>query len=297
MTAPRGASGERSVPAWRADLALAAICLIWGSTFILVKQAIADIPVLFFLWLRFVIAAAVLWIFAAARKDRPPVRGSLRGGLLAGTFLFTGYVFQTFGLSYTTAAKAGFITGLYIPLVPVFGALIYRKAPRMSEALGVAAAFAGMALMTVAPGALRISRGDLLVACCAVAYAFHILVLAKYSKTADVAWLAALQITVAAALGALTFWWAGPVEVRWTAPVWIALGVTSLFATALAFAAQTWAQKHTTATRTALILSLEPVFAWLTSYLFAGEVLTARATAGAVLILAGILIVELKPFR
>jgi drug/metabolite transporter (DMT)-like permease len=281
----------------RADLVLVVVCLVWGATFIIVKQAVADISVLLFLTLRFSIAALLLALLFGMRKRRAPLRESLRGGITAGIFLFIGYVVQTFGLRSTTAAKTGFITGLYIPLVPILGALFYRKRPRLSEALGIGLAFAGTALMTVQKDILSIGRGDLLVACSTVAYAIHILVLARYSKTADVGWLAVIQIATAAVLGWLTFWWAAPVEVHWTRAVWTGLAVTSVLATAFAFSALTWAQKYTTATRTALILSLEPVFAWLASYVAAGEVLTGRGVAGAALILVGILLAELKPFR
>lgn len=284
-------------PTWRADLCLAAVCLIWGSTFIIVKQAVADISILLFLTVRFSIAAVLLALMFGLRKDRPPLRRSLRGGILAGMLLFSGYVLQTFGLRYTSASKTGILTGLYIPLVPLIGALVYRKAPRLAETLGIVIAFGGMALLTVQSDVLSISRGDLLVACGAVAYACHILVLSRFTKTGDVGWIAAIQVATAALLGWLTFWWAEPVTVRWTATVWLALGVTSVLATAFAFSALTWAQKHTTATHTALILSLEPVFAWLASYLAAGEVLGERGVAGAGLILAGIVMAELKPFR
>lgn len=281
----------------QADLVLVVVCLIWGSTFIVVKRALADISILLFLTLRFSIAALLLALLFGGRKNRALLRESLRGGITAGVFLFTGYVVQTFGLRYTSAAKTGFITGLYIPLVPILGALLYRKRPRLSETLGIVLAFSGTALMTIQKDILSIGRGDILVACSTVAYALHILVLARYTKTGDVGWLAVVQIATGAMLGWLTFWWAAPVEVRWTGAVWVALAVTSVFATAFAFSALTWAQKYTTATRTALILSLEPVFAWLASYLAAGEVLTRRGVAGAALILLGILLAELKPFR
>jgi drug/metabolite transporter (DMT)-like permease len=289
-------SGSQRPPAWRADLALVAVCAVWGVTFILVKQAVADISVLLFLTIRFTLATALLALLFGFRKNRPPLRPSLRGGIMAGCFLFTGYVLQTFGLRHTTASKTGFITGLYIPLVPLLGALVYRKAPQVSEAIGIVFAFAGMALLTIQGDILSIGKGDILVACAAVSYAFHILVLARYSKTADVGWIAITQIATAATLGWLTFWWAEPVAVQWTRSVVLALGVTSVLATAFAFWALTWAQKYTTAARTALILSLEPVFAWLASYIAAGEVLNGRSFAGAALILAGIVFAELKPF-
>ena len=284
-------------PAWRADLALAAVSFVWGATFIMVKEAVADMPVLLFLTVRFSFAALLLAAIFGLRKDRPRIGPSVRGGVIAGTLLFTGYVFQTFGLRETTASKTGFITGFYIPLVPIFGALIYRKKPGISEIAGVVLAFIGTALMSVQGDLLSIGRGDMLVGCAAVVYAIHIVVLGHFSKIADVAWLAVIQIATAAVCGGLTFWWADPGPIHWTSAVWVALAVTSVFATAFAFTTQTWAQKHTTATRAALIFSLEPVFAWLTSYLAVGELLTPRAVAGAALILAGILVAELKPLR
>jgi drug/metabolite transporter (DMT)-like permease len=105
------------------------------------------------------------------------------------------------------------------------------------------------------------------------------------------------QIATGMGVGAGTFWWAEPARVEWTANVWVALVVTSLLATALAFSVQTWAQRWSSPTRTALIFSMEPVFAWATSYVLAGEVLSRRGTLGAVLILSGILLVEFKPVR
>src|ERR1700692_1683008 len=191
-------TAARRPPAWRADLALVAVCLVWGTTFIIVKETVADMPVLLFLTIRFSIAAVLLAVIFGLRKDRPPLRPSLRGGVLAGTLLFSGYALQTFGLRYTTASKAGFITGLYVPLVPVLGALVYRKAPHAWEVLGVIFAFTGMALTTIQKDILSIGRGDLLVAVAAVVWAFHILVLSRFTKIADVGWLAVIQVATAA---------------------------------------------------------------------------------------------------
>ena len=285
---------------WRVDFALVAVALIWGATFVLVKQALADISTLLFLTLRFSFAfvALALLFWKRARIDlgqRHNFWPSVGGGAIAGFCLFSGYVLQTFGLKYTTAAKAGFITGLYIPLVPLFGAVAYKKMPQVAELLGVATAFAGMALMTVQGDVLTIGLGDLLVMGCAVAYAFHILVLGHFAVRASTAVLTVTQIATSALLGGCTFWWAEPAKVRWSSDVWLALGVTSLLATALAFSVQTWAQQYSSPTRTALIFSTEPVFAWATSYLVLREGLSGRGIVGALLILAGILLVELKP--
>jgi drug/metabolite transporter (DMT)-like permease len=287
---------------WRVDAALVAVALIWGATFVLVKQALDHISTLLFLTIRFGIAAVALSLLfgkniRAGLQHRNKLWPSVGGGAIAGLCLFSGYVLQTFGLKYTTAAKAGFITGLYIPLVPLFGAIAYRRRPRLIEVLGVGCAFAGMALMTLQGDVLSIGLGDFLVMCCAVAYAFHILVLGHFAVRACTPVLTLTQIATSAMLGAATFWWAEPVRVRWTADVWLALAVTGLLATALAFAIQTWAQQYSSPTRTALIFSTEPVFAWATSYVLLREGLSGRGIAGALLILAGILLVELKPPR
>jgi len=292
----RETSGQKP-PGWTVDLSLIAVALIWGTTFVLVKQALAGVSTLLFLTLRFAIATLALAFIFRKEFREPNVRRAVRGGLIAGCFLFSGYVLQTFGLKYTSASKTGFLTGLYIPLVPLFSSLIYKKIPRMSELMGVLAAFTGMALMTIQKSFLDIGLGDLLVALCAVAYAFHILVLGRFAGSANLGVLTVVQIATAAALSASTFWWAEPVHIQWSAGLWIVLLVTGLLATALAFAVQTWAQRYSSPTRTALIFSMEPVFAWATSYLFAGEVLSKRAAVGGVLILAGILMVELKPAR
>ena len=282
---------------WLVDLSLVCVCLIWGATFILVKRALADISTLLFLTLRFTAAAVVLALIFRKQFRAPNLRSSLRAGMLAGLCLFSGYVLQTFGLKYTSASKTGFITGLYIPLVPLFSGLVYKKIPQIQELGGVVLAFAGMALMTIQSDLADINMGDLLVAGCAVVYAFHILLLGRFAGSSNLGVLIVAQIATGMAVGAGTFWWAEPIRLQWTANVWIALVVTSLLATALAFSVQTWAQRFSSPTRTALIFSMEPVFAWATSYLLAGEVLSRRGTLGAFLILAGILLVEVKPRR
>lgn len=288
---------EHKPPGWMVDLSLVAVAMIWGATFVLVKRALADVSTLLFLALRFAAAAAALAFVFRKQLRSSYFKPALRGGMLAGACLFLGYVLQTFGLKYTSASKTGFITGLYIPLVPLFSSLLYRRLPQFAELAGVATAFIGLMLMTVQRDLMSLSRGDLLVMGCAVAYSFHILVLGRFARSAIPGALAVMQIATAAVLSSATFWWAEPVRIQWSRDLWIALAVTSLFATALAFAVQTWAQRWSSPTRTALIFSTEPVFAWATSYALAGELLSRRATIGAALILAGILLVELKPLR
>jgi drug/metabolite transporter (DMT)-like permease len=281
----------------RAEAALIANTVIWGSTFVVVKQALRDVSPVLFLALRFTLAtAALLVLFRGFWKNPPNLRGSLGGGAVAGVFLFSGYAFQTIGLQYTTAPKSAFLTGLTAVMTPLLAALLYRNMPRVREIGGVLVATGGMALMTLPGGGeISMNRGDLLTICCAVCYAAHILALSRYSATASIELLSTAQIGVSALLAWSLFHWMETPYIRWTAGVWVAILVTGLFATAVAFTFQAWAQKYTSSTRTALIFMLEPVFAWITSYLLTGETLSRRAAAGAGLILAGILLVELKP--
>jgi drug/metabolite transporter (DMT)-like permease len=291
---------ERRPAGWLVDGSLVVMTLIWGATFVIVKRALADASTLLFLTIRFGTAAFLLALIFRNdfRKDfRASHLGvSLRAGALAGFFLFSGFALQTLGLRYTTASKAAFLTGFTTPMVAVLSSIVFRRAPQFIEILGVATAFLGMALMTIPSGRFQIGGGDLLVAGCAVAFAFHILTTGRFAGKVDMGVFTVMQIATGAAMGAATFWWTEPVRIQWTLPLIGALAVTSLFATALAFSIQTWAQRWTSPTRTALIFAMEPVFAWITSFLLLGELLSGRGAVGAVLILGGVLMVELKPF-
>ena len=209
---------------------------------------------------------------------------------MAGVFLFSGYAFQTIGLQFTTAPKSAFLTGLTAVMTPLLAAAVYRNRPRAREVGGVLLATCGMALMTLPGFRLAINRGDLLTICCAACYAAHILTLSRYSARASFELLSTAQIGISALLAWSLFHGMETTHIRWTPGVWAAIVITGVFATF-----QAWAQRYTTSTRTALIFMLEPVFAWITSYVLTGETLSSRAAAGASLILAGILMVELKP--
>lgn len=281
----------------RADLALVGNTLIWGSTFVVVKQALDDVSPFLFLALRFSLAAmALLVLFRGAWSQPRNPRLSFQGGLVTGVLLFAAYAFQTVGLRFTSASKSAFLTGISTVLVPLGAALVFRTRPRLVELAGVGLATVGMALMTLEGSILSISRGDLLTLCCAVAFAGHIVALGHYSSVMSFELLSLTQVGAAAGLALSTFWWAETPRIHWRLEVWIAIAITGLLATALAFTIQAWAQQYTTATRTALIFTIEPVFAWLTSFLLTGEMLSRRAAGGACLILVSILLVELKPF-
>src|SRR5580658_5522091 len=279
------------LPRMRAELALVGVTLIWGTTFVVVKAALAQVSTFVFLTLRFWVAAAVLiLIYRGAIR-----RQGIGPGVLAGSLLFTAYVFQTRGLELTTPSKSAFLTGLSIPMVPLVSSLVYNVRPRLVEVAGILIASLGMILMTLAPAAdwrSGMSRGDLLSLLCAVTFAFHIVIVGHYSQLYGFKSLAAVQIATAAVLGSALFRFAEPIRFHLTPGVAAAVLITGLLATALAFTTQAWAQQYTSPTRAALIYTLEPPVAWLTSWALTGETMAIRGKVGAGIILAGILLVE-----
>ena len=204
----------------------------------------ADVSTLLFLGLRFTLATLVLLAIFLFRRGIGAAfrRGPVLGGILAGCCLFSGYFLQTDGLKYTTPGKCGFITGLYIVLVPLLSSIVHRKVPDRFEWLGVSLATVGMGLMAIEGESLRINVGDALTAGCAVMYAVHILVLGRFSPTMSVERLTLLQLGTCAVLGLAASPLLERVYFRQTSSAWIAIVVTAVLATALAFTVQTWGQ-------------------------------------------------------
>ncbi len=266
------------------------VTIIWGTTFVLVKSALSDVSTVFFLALRFTLAALAL----ACIYRRSIRRNGILPGLLAGALLFTAYVFQTRGLELTTPSKSAFLTGLSIPMVPLIGSLVYKNRPRLFELAGILIATLGMALMTLPAGKFEMSPGDFLSFLCAVTFALHIVVISHYSPLIGFQTLAVIQVATAAALGIASFPFIEPLRFHLSGSVAAAVLVTGLLGTALAFTTMAWAQQFTSATRAALIFALEPVIAWVTSYLLTGETMSSRGKMGAVAILGGVLLVEFR---
>jgi len=285
---------------WRADLAITFVAFVWGVSFVLNKRALDDIPVLLYLSLRFTLAAALMAVIYRRQLAEGFSRQQWIGGLATGALLMTGFILQTAGLVYTTPAKSAFLTGLYAVLIPILTMLVLRKVPGIMECLGVLVATCGMYFMSVPPGTLHIATGDLLTIASAVFYALQIMTLGYFAPRTGYVSISLLQVSAACVIAWLSCGISllgsqATMAVRWTPQVWLAIVVGGVFCTAIAFTAQSWAQQFTTNTRAALLMSLELVFAWFTSYIWDGEVLSLRSGAGAVLILAGILLVELKP--
>lgn len=285
----------------KAHILLIAVVMVWGSTFVLVKTALQNISPMLFNLIRMAIAAGALAVFYRSHLGK--IRGAeLVRGMVTGVFLALGYIFQTTGLRLTTPSKSAFLTGLTVVLVPLLLAIPRLRpagghAPRWNAWIGALLAFAGIVLLTTPAGAgfdlASIHRGDLLTLACALAFSFHILCLAHFSPQMPFEQLAVIQMSTAAVFIGLVLPFAEHPALRLTSTVLFALLLTGLIATAVAFTVQSWAQQFLPPTHTALIFTLEPVFAWITSYLLMGERLSARSTFGTVFILAGILCTEL----
>jgi len=279
----------------RAELTLVGTTVVWGTTFVVVKSALTEVSPVLFLALRFSVAAlALIAVSFSYERWRGIGRKGMVPGIAAGCLLFVAYVFQTMGLELTTPSKSAFLTGLSIPMVPLASSLVYRNRPRAIEVAGILIASFGMALMTLPAGSFGMSRGDLFSVLCAVVFALHIVVVSHYSPMIGFETIALMQVVTAALLGIVSFRSFGPVRFHATAGVAAAVLITGLLATALAFTAMAWSQQYTTASRAALIFALEPVIAWLTSYVLTGEAMSGRGKTGAVLILGGVLLVELR---
>lgn len=285
-----------------ADGALLLVTLIWGATFVMVKDAVSAFPVFSFMAVRFTLAALALAPFAAWQAGRASrtTQDSRRIGratvlapaVLIGGVLFAGYAFQTFGLRLTTPAKAGFITGLSVAIVPVVSVLLLRQSPSRNAWIGVGLATFGLGLLALTAD-LSIQAGDLLVLCCALAYAAHILLLGRFAPRYNPILLTLGQVMAVAVFSILAALFFDP-RAAVTGQVLFAAAFTGVLATAIAFLVQTVAQRFTTSTHTALIFAAEPVFAGLFSLLLIGEVLGPRQLLGCALILGGMLFAELK---
>jgi drug/metabolite transporter (DMT)-like permease len=287
----------------KAHLLLVFITFIWGATFVVIKDAVAqDATPLAFNFIRMSFAATLLAIIFR-RHVAKITRPALYAGVLAGVFLWLGFEFQTTGLQLTSASKSAFITGLSVVLAPLFLALFWKRAIRIGTALGAVAATIGLYFLSVPASESTearlagINHGDLLTLACAVGFALHIIFLGRATERHSFAQIGFLQIAAAAVLMGIT----APVfeqpHIVWSTRIVSALLITGVLGTTFAFTVQAWAQQFTSPAHTALIFSLEPVFAWVTSFLVLGERLDRRSGLGALLILAGVLMSELLGFR
>jgi len=296
----------------RAYFLMTLVVAVWGSTFVVIKSALNDATPAAFNLIRMTLAFALLGI-AYHSSWRAIRRGYIAAGALVGLCLAAGYQFQTTGLVRTTPSKSAFITGLVVVLVPLFSiAPALRppgaRPPRWNAFTGAALAFIGIVLITAPPAASAttspaaflpdfssINLGDMLTLGCSVAFAFHCIALGRTSPRIPFQPLAILQVGFCALFMAASLPLIEHPHIHITPRLIFALTVAAALATAAAFSIQSWAQSILPTTPMALILALEPAFAWITSFLVTGERLSMVSAFGAILILAGIALTELVP--
>jgi drug/metabolite transporter (DMT)-like permease len=273
-----------------APLALLLVSAAWGLGFVVMKPAIERQSVNNFLFTRFLMAVLVMILI------RPQVlkfltKDLLLRGLAAGFLLGGGYIFQTVGLANTGAAITGFVTGLYVVLTPLFAGLIFKERVSKNTWLYVFMATVGLALLSLK--GWSIGFGELMVFFSAIAFAAHITALSKWSAGRDVYAMTITQLTMCAAMTGVASIFEG-----YSAPpdsgVWAVVVFTAVFATAIAFIVQTWSQAHMSATKVAVILTMEVVFAAFFAIIFAGERLTLQAALGGILVVTAMYLIVLK---
>jgi drug/metabolite transporter (DMT)-like permease len=274
-----------------AVLVLVAVCILWGSTFVIVKDAVERMPVMDFLAWRFAIAALVM----AALRPRTVTAlspAARRHGVVLGAALAAGYVAQTYGLERTPATVSGFITGLFVVFTPLCSGLLLRERIDAASWAGVALATVGLALLSL--HGLSVGTGEAITLLCAVSFALHIVGLGRWSTARDAYGLAVVQLATVAVVSIVA---AAPDSL---APppdggVWGAILLTSLAATAFGFFGQTWAQAHLAPARAAVVMTMEPVFAGVFGVTVGTDRLGPRTVIGSVVVLAAMLLVELGP--
>lgn len=284
----------------QADLAMVGATAIWGATFVVVKGALQFASPLAFNAVRMGVAAVVLalifrrYLFAIDRRV-------LQAGVLLGVLMGAGFAFQTTGLAYTSPSKSAFLTGLSVILVPFFVAAFLRRRVGWNSFAGAGLALVGLYLLAFAGAADAVqgrwwaapNRGDVLTIACAFAFALHVVALGEYSTRFGFQQLAILQVAFCGLFSALVAPWVEPIHLQPTTVLIVALLISSLLSTVVAFTTQAWAQQFTPATHVAVVLALEPVFGWLSSLIFLHQGLRGRELVGSGLILAAILITEL----
>jgi len=263
------------------------VTAVWGWTFVLVKDAVSHYPTLTFLELRFALAFLVMVIVVR----RLPSRRELRVGVLAGLVLAGGYLTQTVGLTMTSPGNSGLLTGLFVVFTPLIDR-VFGVPLRRWTVIAVLVALGGTVMLVGGPGGFGL--GDLLTVVCAFLFALHIVLLSRWSPGLRSAPLAMVQMGT----GAVVFTASGSNTLSFpSAGVWFAIVVTGLFASALAFYIQTWAQQHLSASRTALIMTTEPAWALAAAVVLAGQRLGWLQAAGAALVLAAIVGHELASLK
>lgn len=275
-----------------ADLALLSVAIIWGGSFIIIKSALEFIDPIYMTFLRFTLSAILMGLIFF-KNMRQADRSDLRAGVIIGIFMFFAFITQTIGLQYTTPGKQAFITASNVVMVPFIYWALTKNRPDKYEVIAAILCFIGIGVLSL-KGSLKMGLGDGLTLICAVFFALHILSIGKYSKEHDPIVLSVIQFAVVGALSlvsCLIF----KVEFKpITLDVAKSIGYMSVVSTIVAFGIQNVAQKYTTSTHAAIILSLESVFGAFFSILIGIDSLDSRFIIGCIGIFLAIITAETK---
>jgi drug/metabolite transporter (DMT)-like permease len=266
---------------------LLTVAIFWGVTFKLVQNAISDIPVFMFLFLRFFLAFLLMFIIFYKKISFD--KNSIKAAFILGIFNFLVFSFQTFGLLYSPSSVVAFITGLYVILTPIVAFFLFKKHISIFAVIGVVLAFLGIYLLTGADIS-GFGKGEIFTLISTFFVALHINYTDIYSKKYNLYTLVTFQFLAVGVLS-LLFTPFEKGDINFSSDVIIALIVTVLFATVFAYFIQTYAQKFTTSTKTAIIFAMEPVSAAIFGY-FYGEHLTSVQITGALLVVLAMLVAE-----
>jgi drug/metabolite transporter (DMT)-like permease len=276
-----------------ATAVLVGITAIWGSTFFLVKDVVRQLSPADFLAVRFVLAATLMTV-VFWRPMRALTRREVRTGAGLGVLYAVAQLLQTVGLAHTEASRSGFITGTYVVLTPVLAALLLRERLPRSTWMAVGLSAAGLAALSLR--GVGLGFGEAVTLGSAAVYALHIIGLGRWSSPSTAAGLSAVQMIVIAVVCVVAAT-PGGIALPSGAGAWTCVLYMAVVAGALAIWGQTWAQSHLPATRAAIVMTLEPVFATAFAVAFGGELLTTRMLAGGALVLAAMYLVELAGRR
>lgn len=276
-----------------AALALLSVTALWGSTFILIKDLNDRLPVVDFLGIRFAIAALALFLISPRAISRlsPEVR---KRSVYAGGIYGVAQILQTTGLSHTEASVSGFVTGMYVVATPLLAAALLRQ--RIPRVVWIAVALSTVGLGILSLRGFHIGFGEAVTFAGAILYALHIVALSRWSSPRDALAMATIQTAVISAM-CLLLASPGGITLASGTRDWLAVIYMALGAGALAMLAQTWAQGQLSASRAALLMTMEPVFAATFAVVFGNEQLGMRVLFGGALILAGMLIAEMTEAR
>jgi len=276
----------------RADLSLILVAIIWGSGFVATKSGLDHITPLYMLVFRFGISTVLLGLIFMKRIKKATVE-DFKAGIVIGIFLFLGFSVQTFALQFTTASKQAFITGTNVVMVPFLYWAVSKKKPDNYDVLGAILCFSGIGILSVESG-FKIGFGDSLTLLCAVFYAAHIVAIGYYAQKHDPIILAFFQIMWTFILSCIFAPIFEPMPTVITKEMVIPIVYLAVFSTTVAFLLQNLAQKHTSSTKTAIILSMESVFGSLFSFIFLKEPFTIKFLIGCTAILLSIITTETK---